>query len=257
MGKIRLAKTFIDYSFDAISSENGKFVKGNLKEYDRLKSWRSTNTSENTIDVDLKTQENAPEIGFFNVNFTSVQILGGDSVGSYTGYDSGTVTISQDPRDKMYRLGKPLTGFNHRYLRVVIPNQSTTDGKSYFEISSLVLISASNISKFVNNPRFNLPYEVRGGERVVTLPRNRIEATKLVKFAPMQFEITENAKKDSGDTELIYTMFSFASDLVYFDFNITGESWRKYLVRNPNGLSDTWQRWKDETFNPITLIVQI
>lgn len=239
MGTFRLSKDFIDYDIDSQTSEAGGFFAVNLKDKEHPKrAWRSTATTEQEIVIDLLAQRENPEVHVEVANFTQIRFIGSDDGATFDGFDSGLISIERDEKQGVYRYGGPLTGFDHRYVKVVVPNQATTDGASYFSLGTLSFLASTTL--LASNP--NIPLSFRehdidgfvvndfdsGGYEVLDLAGN---------LRPLSLTLNLRPPFSSNDPKVVWELFKSKADIVYVNFGL-GKSWQAYLVRRRSPIGD-------------------
>jgi hypothetical protein len=157
----------IDFSVSSATSENTSFPSSNLALPESfLRSWRSTDTTEQIIVLSLGASYNLDCIYLDNCNFTSATIEVNDSDSWTSPNDSQSVTISQDPDTGRYRIWHEPTSTGDTHVRIVIPSQTPVDGESYFKIGRII------IPETVFMPEVNISW---GYESEVTKAKRRNE----------------------------------------------------------------------------------
>lgn len=113
------------------SSELGSSLATNVRTPGRpFLPWRTTTTGDQSVVLDFTTAKSVKLLLLIRANFTSARIQGNptDSWGSPA--FNQLITISRNPWNYRYQHGVRLTGFNYRYLRILIPSQTPTDASS-------------------------------------------------------------------------------------------------------------------------------
>lgn len=144
MDQMIIGRNLINYTIEDFSSEDPNWPSSNLLIFDkRIRWWKTTSTAESYVVIDLAEAKALKAVGVIDVNYSSCKVQGNasDSWGAPS-FDTDTVTIAQEKLTDLYRLildEDDLTGFNYRYLRLLIPNQATTDGAAVFRTGVLAV----------------------------------------------------------------------------------------------------------------------
>lgn len=140
--KMIIGRNLIEYTIENVSSEDTNWPAANLLNFEkRVRFWKTTVATDSNIVIDLGSAMALKAVGIIDVNYTSCTIEGNatDSWGAPS-FTSGTITIAKEKLTGLYRLHfAALTGFNYRFLRLVIPIQSTTDGEAVFRTGVLAV----------------------------------------------------------------------------------------------------------------------
>ena len=106
-----------------------------------FRAWRSTSTAAQTLIFDLGASVAVAGVCLYAANFTTADWShAATSGGAYTAFSGNTYTISEDPVDR-YRKQWIAESFTHRYIKLVIPNQTPTDGAAYFSLGSVFFLA--------------------------------------------------------------------------------------------------------------------
>ena len=238
MGTFRMSKDFIEYVIVSQTSQSGDYLALNLK--NRLKpkrAWRSSDTSQQEIVIDLLSARNNPEVHVEITNAPAIRFIGGDDGSTFNGFDSGNITMKIDPKQGVYRYGGPLTGFNHRYVKVVVPTGSPTDGAAFFSIGTLSFMASTEL--MVLNPEQGVAYGEAGsdGFLVNDFESGGSDVYDLTVLRPLTIEMSIRQPFKDGSSPMIWDMFRSKATIVYVNFGL-GESWQAYLVRRVSGLRE-------------------
>lgn len=142
--KMIIGRNLIEYTIENVSSEDANWPAANLLIFDkRVRFWKTTAAIDSNVVIDLGSAMALKAVGVIDVNYTTCVIEGNatDSWGSPS-FESGDITIVKEKLTGLYRLhfnSTDLTGFNYRYLRLVIPTQSRTDSEAVFRTGVLAV----------------------------------------------------------------------------------------------------------------------
>ena len=249
MGTFRLSTDFINYTVSSVTSQSGGFIANNLKDRAHPKrAWRSTSLSAQEIVIDLLSQRLNPEVHVEVANFTQIQFIGSNDGTTWNGFDTGVLTIPYDPKQGVYRYGNKITGFNHRYVKVLIPNQAVVNGASYFSLGTLSFLGTTNT--LVRNPRQGLAYaeNSRDGFLVNEFDSGGVEVYDLTALRPISFELSLRQPFKNGSSTLIWDTFRSKATIVYIHFGL-GDNWQAYLVRRVGRLREVRDFYSALTFD--------
>jgi len=140
--KMIIGRNLIEYTIENVTSEDSNWLATNLLIFDkRVRYWKTTVTTASNVVIDMASAKALKAVGIIDVNYSSCTIEGNatDSWGSPS-FTSGSITIAKEKLTGLYRLHfAALTGFNYRFLRLVIANQTPTDGASEFRTGVLAV----------------------------------------------------------------------------------------------------------------------
>ena len=122
------------------SSADATYTAANLRTPQRpFLPWRTTALGAQNVVVDFLAARKVTALLLTHVNMTSVTIQGNatDSWGAPS--FSQALTIRRNPWNGRYQHGVILSGFNFRFMRVLIPSQSVINGVAYYSIGGLWL----------------------------------------------------------------------------------------------------------------------
>lgn len=257
MGTFRLTKSFIEYTVSSATSESGGFVKENLnKRQFPKRAWRSTGTTQQEIVIDLLSARNNPEVLVEVFNGQQIRFIGSDDGVVFSGFDTGVITVEKDEKQGVYRYGGTLTGFNHRYVKVVVPSHSPADGAAYFSLGTLAFMASTSL--MVRNPRQGLAYveNSRDGFLINESDTGGADIFNLTVLRPLSLQLSIRQPFSGGSSALIWDTFRNKDDIVYINFGL-GKSWQAYLVRRTGRIReqrDTYSHLTFDTFE-VALVV--
>lgn len=154
MSNFIFAYDLIDYTPTA-SSESSNYPASNIKLYDHLRRhYRSGVSTEVSIVLDFTSAKNVKVLYLNDVNFANVTIQG-NSTNAWTSPPlSQSHTVLFDEQVQRRKLCVVLTTFNYRFMRVLIPAQTPTDGMSIFRIGNV--LCCGSMLTLTTNPSY--PY---------------------------------------------------------------------------------------------------
>jgi hypothetical protein len=122
-------------------------------------TWRSTTTATQTLIVDFGSAKLVQGIALLNTNYATAQLFLDDEASFATAdYTSPSLTIYMNPWNDLnahfHLLPSSLT---RKYLKLLIPTQATTDGRSYFSTGGIWA-----------GPVEDLPHDIRLDEVITT-----------------------------------------------------------------------------------------
>lgn len=164
MGNFIFGYNFLDGT-DTASSENPSYPLSNIKDYEHLKRhWRSTVITESWVKRNFGQPKNLLAVCLDDVNFTTVTIQGNATDTWTSPAFSQVFTISKDKRTQRYKGYLTLSGFNYKWLRILIPAQTPVDGLSAFRIGRLVCLN----TVFELSESHGFTYEYSADEKMET-----------------------------------------------------------------------------------------
>ena len=222
----------------SVSTENTNYPKENLLVPESpFEPWKTTvNNSDQYAIFDFGAPTTITGVAVFNPNYTNYLVQGSDSSTFATvPVDSGTITMIQDPDRLRYNnyqnpqsYGTP---FAHRYLRIYIPAQATTDSTSIFKTGGVSFSTGDTELIFNPNLGFNI---------TVTRPVNSIQKAgggapetrvRGERYASISFNTRRYANKVLQIEEIASKIISIdeGDTVVFFD---NGE-WQTYPTDSP------------------------
>lgn len=245
MANRKLANSFLNISIENQSSEVSNFPAVNIMDRSSpQKQWRSTSTAEQTIDIDLGSDQttlttyidwtNVPEIKYQE---SSTNL----AAGPYVDLSSSLTSVEKDPVQGVYRRKDELTLSSKRYLRILMTGaQTPTDGATYYRIGTLAI--PTNIVELDADTTVEYPYDVTlPSSHIIEnrFPTGKTEKVKLGRLQPMVISfalrtgVRQNIKGDG--VQEITDLLRDPTDTIFLDFNL-GESWQAYLVKKSGDL---------------------
>lgn len=120
------------------SQQSLSFAAANVKAPQRpFLPWRTSGVGDQDVVVDFGSAKTVDVILLARTNFTTARIQGNASDSWGAPAFNQLVTITQNPMNLRYQYGAVLTAFSYRYLRILIPSQTPTDGASYYLLGGL------------------------------------------------------------------------------------------------------------------------
>lgn len=249
MATFKLSKSFIEYSVVSQTSQAGDYVALNLRNREKPKrGWRSTSLDAQEIVLDLLSARANPEILVELTNLTEIEFVGSDDGETFNGW-SGEFEIELDEKQGVYRLGATLSGFNHRYIKIVAPVQTPAYDASFYAIGTIAIMSAT--TALTHNPQAGtLAYRESSldGFIVNEFDSGGHEVFNLTKVRPLNIELAFRQPIQGGSSPVIWEMFRNKSDIVYLNFGL-GKSWQAYLVRRVSPLREVRATFSYLTFD--------
>lgn len=252
MGTFRLTKDFIDYEILSATSQVGAYLATNLlnREYPK-RAWRSGSLDSQEIEIDLLSARQDPEIHIEITNASEIEYVGSNDGESWNGAE-GEITVERDEKQGVYRYGGKIEGFNHRYIKIIIPNQTPTDGASYYSIGTLSFMAST--TALVANPRMGLAYaeDARDGHVVNTFDTGADEVLSLTNLMPLSIQLNLRQPFANGSSGLIWDLFRSKKTIVYVNFGL-GKSWQAYLVRRTTPIREARDAYSYVQFDNLTV----
>lgn len=267
MAKMILYRDFYTYTVDSQSSESSTEPASNvLLPEKQFRYWKTTGTGDSWIILDLGSAQVVTSVALINVNYTSYRVEG-DTTNSFSSppVNSGAITIVQDTeRKRYYSHTTPQSyspAFNHRYLRIFIPTQSTTDSDTVFKTGGIVVktgttelffnpdvglsVSLSRSSDNINL-RSGVP-EIRNvGERIATL---NFSTRRDMRVEAQFDEVAERfISIDEGESVLFFDNGNFLSKSTNSPF--------VYVMKRTGNISRVLDEYPMGTYTGITFIEQ-
>lgn len=120
------------------SQQSASFAAQNVKTPQRpFFPWRTGATGDQNVVVDFGSAKVVEALVLVRTNFVTARIQGNpsDSWGA-PAFDQ-LVTIDENPQNGRNQYGSILTGFNYRFLRILIPSQTPIDGVGYYLLGGI------------------------------------------------------------------------------------------------------------------------
>ncbi len=139
------------------SSENASFPGDNVLVYGRPgKEYRSGDTAETTLVLDFGAVAQVGGLYVGEVNFEDLVIQGNDTDSWSSPAFSQAVTVTLDVLTQRRKGFFLLTSFEYQYLRLVIENQTRTDGAAFYRIG--VVLAVGSAAALAYNPSWGYEY---------------------------------------------------------------------------------------------------
>lgn len=128
------------------SSENASYPDDNVKTLrNPFREFHSTGAIETTLIFDMATARTLDAVSLVNVNFAGAYFQGATAstwlAPPFRSPSTGNHAISTERvTGRLSLLSTFSTAFNYRYLRLVIPAQTPTDGAAFFRIGGVALV---------------------------------------------------------------------------------------------------------------------
>ncbi len=166
MGNIIVSGDFLGYT-PTCANEDANYPATHLYNYTRPRpTFRSQDTTETIIDIDLGSAQAVAVVVISNVNFAQAYIEG-DADGVWTSPDySQAANPANDPYTNRFKRYQAV-GQTYRYWRLRIPAQTPTDGAGYFWLANIVLLGS--VLEMSANPGY--PWKERPGALPVATER--------------------------------------------------------------------------------------
>lgn len=240
MGNFIFGYNFVDFTAVA-SGETSPYVAANLKlwAYPR-RHWRSPNTTVTNIVLDMTTSKALQALVLGDSNFSQCHIEGNATdvwtAPSFRYPVAGELTITKDPETARRSVYVPLTAFNYRYLRIVIPAQTPDNSNTYFRIGSVVLLDT--LLELKRNPAY--PYD--------TLADEKIKQVEFESGAEEDVVLGDAIWKGTCRWEKclpeylsdFWTINSLGKSALLVFYENNGEDWRAYVVKRRTAVERSW-----------------
>lgn len=139
------------------SSQDATYVDDNIQSPDRpFYPWRTTAITAQNIVFDFGSPKPIRLVLLVNCNYTSARVQGNASDAWGAPSVDEAITIGQNPWTRRYQHALVLSGFDYRYMRLLINAQTPTDGAAYFSTGGLW---AGTIATMPRDLRENVLYE--------------------------------------------------------------------------------------------------
>jgi hypothetical protein len=232
------------------SSQDATFVRDNLKTPQRpFYPWKTTVATDSWAVIDFGAAQAVDLVGVIACNVATVRIQGNatDSWGSPS-YNSGDLTVSQNPWNGRYQLVNIPSGFTYRYLRLFIPTQTPVDGASVFSVGGLwagVRVSAAEHFRWgaqftTVHPRLDVGPDHHGWRQRLRQgePLVRIDCA-----IPAQTDAAQPARNDALDTwaGLQQQMWEAGHFLLFSNVVDDAQGWVMRLMNDPVWTVDAGQ----------------
>ena len=99
--------------------------------------WRTTALGAQNLVIDFGAARTISLVILVNTNFTSATIQGNATNVWGSPSFSQNITIARNPQMWRYQHGVMISGFNYRFLRILIPSQTPVDGVAYYSLGGL------------------------------------------------------------------------------------------------------------------------
>lgn len=231
---------FIDYTILDKTSEDPDYLVSDLKNYSSsTESYRTNDALESVVQIDLGAVYLNPRICIYGSNFNSFQVKQyPDDTFTTPDWTSSSYTIEQDPEDLRYKIGQILTGFNGRYLELVIPVQARLDGAAAYEIGAMLVISS--VEDFeVTGSSLGLPVDIEllNPEELIRYDTNRKDIIPLSDLPVLQYGIRGTMTNSEANRLKAAKVFGHPlKNIIYLERN-NEHSWQVYLFQRVGSMS--------------------
>jgi len=219
------------------SDENSNWPASNLKIISSsTQAWRSPDTTESEIIIDLGGAKQDPTIGIYRANFDSVTIQGNTSDAWGSPAFSQVYSTSYDPEHFIYKLRKALgASFNYRYLRVLVTAQTPNDQASYFEAGVIFIAESGNLEDFNAEPLSTFQHPLG----MTTKPQETIEPYETGRFdifpdhdiPTSELSLPGHFLNNEANRTKVPKVFNHPlRSIIYLDFETEFE-WEWYLLQ--------------------------
>ncbi|MBI4773883.1 MAG: hypothetical protein HY788_06835 [Deltaproteobacteria bacterium] len=252
MSNFILSYSFVDFTPTA-STEHASFPAENIADLSKPSAeYRSTNALQTTIVLDTGAAATAIAAVYIGgVNFTSMTIQGNET--DSWGAPSFTLaaTIAQDAELLKRKAFIALTGFAYRYMRLVIPVQTRTDGEGFYRIGVVALMSTA--AELPINPQYNYERAPGWPHEEVELDGGGIETLILGLCMRFEAELEFQARQTHEATFHAINAVQPGQPFIFYENGWhSGGTEKAYLVRIQKPLSIKWEadsyfstnRWK-------------
>lgn len=249
---IKFGYTFKSYSVSSITSEETSYPSSELSGYASLrKHWRSTSTSEQTIVLDLLSAFNIPCIFLDHCNFTSatIEVNGSNSWGSPQ--DSQAVIINEDKTVERYKKWHEPNSSSDRYVRIIIPSQTPTDGASYFRISRIII--PQTVFTPIHNISWDYPSGANKPKNINEFMSGGFEIIRLGSDLLWQGDIQWGYYPTDSLDDLRTLSARLEDDLALYYENITSDTSKAYCVAKRSQVTINRAGYNNNQVNTITL----
>ena len=117
--------------------------------------WRSTSTSQQTLDFTFSSSQAVVGVVIDDTNFTAIKVGATD------------YTISKDTRVNRYKIYADKTSTGSTF-QIIVPTQTPTDGNSFFRIGRIMFIVSAN--KILLNQNISWPYPANAEQPYLKIP---------------------------------------------------------------------------------------
>ncbi len=241
MGNFIFGYNFVDFTPTA-SGETSPYVDDNLKLWQfPIRHYRSPNTLETTIVFDMATAHALLSVAMVDVNFSQFHIEGNDTnVWTSPSFRypavSGELSTTKDPETGRRSVYVPLSAFNYRYSRLVIPSQTPDNGDAYFRIGNVFLVDT--LLELADNPSF--PYEHSAYEKIRATEYESGGFEDVVLGGAIwrgSFGWDVSVREHAGD---FWTLNSLGKNAILLFYENLGEDWRVYAIKRRTDIQLTW-----------------
>jgi len=248
MGNLIYSDDFIyvdDPEITARSTAAG-YLKADLFDYWHLKArHRAGDVTKSDINplfiFDLGSAQTVAAVYLNDINYNKVSILGHasdlgtDWAQETVSFDSGDITVSQNPWTGRYQAYIPLTAFNYRYLAVCTVAAATAVGSytTYWETGAIVIMdSAVTLTN-------NVGFPVRQSTEEMFVDIGRSSRIALNDITGWVGEVTFGGMLRTSETEAktLGRVSKSQPVLVYLNASNTSEA---YVCLMDSGYSSEW-----------------
>ncbi|MCH8029052.1 MAG: hypothetical protein IH874_03875 [Candidatus Dadabacteria bacterium] len=249
----RVATAFWTYTAVGSTEAAGRPAT-NISELGRpSKSWRSTTTGEQSVVLDFSTARSVPSVFLDNCNFATVKIQGNAAdVWTSPSFDSGNLTLNNDPKLGRRKRLIDLTAFNLRFMRILISSQTVDDNASFYEIGDVA--SVQTIATLTEN----IEYPLRWVGRVPKIRNDFIsggfETVEISSARPLNIQFAVRQSNDSANVQEIYDLFGNKNRKIILDLSLV-QDWESYLCEVESDINNSWVNSGLFDFNEIEAAV--
>lgn len=229
---------FRDYDIAGVSSEQEDWGAESLKMYDSsADSWRTEATGVQTVTLDLGEAVEDPVVLIYRANFAAINFKG-NATNEWSSPDFSLpgIGIEEDPDHFIRKRSIKLAGFNHRYLRIEIPDQEPDGGAAYFEIGVVAIFDA--LEDFdVYAGGFEAPEMTQQQSEVINrFETNRKDVIPLAPWPVLEIQLSGTMRNSVGNRQKVNRTFGHPlRSLVFMDRSEEGNTWQVYLAQRSGG----------------------
>lgn len=130
------------------TSEDELLTAQNLKAPERpFLQWETEALGAQRAVVDFGAAKQVDIVYVRHTNVTSVQVQGNTADSWASPAFTQPLTVTKNPFTRRYQVAALLSGFNYRYLSLLIPSQTPVDGSSSYRIGGLWAGAATKVPK--------------------------------------------------------------------------------------------------------------
>lgn len=157
------------------------------------KSWRSTDTTQQQIIIDLGADVTVASLWLQHCNAASVALETKTAAGAYVA--AGTLTLQQEPHGR--RKGWAAVPGTYRYLRLTIAAGVPADGAAYWEVGAIYVFGTS--TTLARGPEWPLQINPQYPQVLTSLPNGRpVRADAGPIYALISMEFRPLASEDAA-----------------------------------------------------------